>query len=284
MVVAVFFLINTGAMVTSTHSGLSVPDWPLSFGGFFPRMVGGVFYEHGHRLTALGIITLTAILAVWVWRSHESRLVKGLVVAAISAVLVQAVLGGLTVLFKLPVLISAAHAATAQLFFCLIVSVALCTSPGWKARPEGHQVSDRVAMASAVGLTLLVYGQIILGAVIRHEYIGLAIPDFPTSQGHWIPSFDSWAEAMNASHRLTAAGIVTLAFILGFRMLTRHGSDGWLANPAKLLMAAVCLQVVLGGLAIWSKLQPLVATSHVAGGALVLATSVVLALRTRRTA
>lgn len=283
MVVCVFFLINTGAMVTSTHSGLSVPDWPLSFGGFFPRMVGGVFYEHGHRVTALVIILLTAVLAAWTWKSGQDRTARFLTLAAIGAVLLQALLGGLTVIFKLPVAVSTGHAGLAQIFFCLVIAFALVTSPGWKAR-QGARPLEKSFSGLAWATVACVYAQILIGATIRHEYIGLAIPDFPLSLGRVVPPLDSWMVVLNFTHRVLAGVIFMLILFNGLRLLAFHGEDPWIARPARFLIAAVLLQVGLGAFTIWTGLQPAVASAHVAGGALVLSTSLVLALRCGRAA
>ena len=120
-------LIAAGGMVTSTGSGLSVPDWPNSYGYFmfsFPldKMVGGICYEHGHRMIASTVGFLTIILAAWTWRVEPRRWVRWLGVAALGAVILQGLLGGLTVLFFLPAPISIGHAGLAQLFFCITLS------------------------------------------------------------------------------------------------------------------------------------------------------------------
>src|SRR6476646_1070871 len=138
VVAATILLLLAGSLVTSTGSGLSVPDWPTTYGWnmfTFPpsKWVGGIFYEHGHRLIASGVGFLTIILTTWLWLSESRRWVRWLGVAALAAVITQGVLGGLTVLFFLPAAISTAHAALAEIFFCLVVSIALFTAPSWRA-------------------------------------------------------------------------------------------------------------------------------------------------------
>ena len=113
-------MLIAGALVTSNDAGLSVPDWPLSYGSLLPPMVGGIFYEHGHRMIATLVGTLSIVLAVWLWRVESRRWVRWLGVAALGAVVAQGILGGITVLFFLPPPISAAHATLAQLFFCTV--------------------------------------------------------------------------------------------------------------------------------------------------------------------
>src|SRR5262245_44217784 len=191
-------LVLAGSLVTSTGSGLSVPDWPTSYGwnmfAFPPsNWVGGIFYEHGHRLIASSVGFLTIILTVWLWLSESRRWVRWLGVAALAAVITQGVLGGLTVLFFLPAAISTAHAALAEIFFCLVVSIALFTAPSWRAGGAAHlERSVRTGDASlrrlATTTTALIYAQILLGATMRHTEAGLAIPDFPLMLGHLLPT------------------------------------------------------------------------------------------------
>ena len=121
------FLLLAGSLVTSTDSGLSVPDWPTTYGWnmfTFPpsKWVGGIFYEHGHRLIASTVGFLTIVLAVWLWRGDPRRWMKRLGVVALAAVILQGVLGGITVLFFLPAPVSTAHAGLAEIFFCLTVA------------------------------------------------------------------------------------------------------------------------------------------------------------------
>src|SRR6478609_3888692 len=119
-------LVLAGSLVTSTDSGLSVPDWPTTYGWSmftFPpsKWVGGILYEHSHRLIASTVGFLTIVLAVWLWREERRRWMKRLGGAALGAVVAQGLLGGLTVLFYLPAAISIAHAALAEIFFCITV-------------------------------------------------------------------------------------------------------------------------------------------------------------------
>ena len=129
-------LIFAGGLVTSTGSGRSVPDWPTTYGWFmftFPleKMVGGIFYEHSHRLIASGVGMFIVILAGWLWKVESRAWLRRLGYLALAAVVTQGILGGITVLWFLPDAISIAHAGLAQLVFCLSVSIALFTSPGW---------------------------------------------------------------------------------------------------------------------------------------------------------
>ena len=128
-----FLLIIAGALVTSNDAGLSVPDWPTSFGSLYkiPKLVGGVKFEHTHRMIAQVAGLLTIILAVWTWPTEKRRWMRILGWGALATVIAQGILGGLTVLFFLPPLISSAHAALAQTFFCIAVAIAVFTGLKW---------------------------------------------------------------------------------------------------------------------------------------------------------
>src|SRR5882724_10770622 len=203
-----FVLIFVGGLVTSTGSSLSVPDWPLSYGQLFPPMVGGIFYEHGHRMVAGTVAILTAALAIWTWREEPRSSVRRLAVAALCAVLLQALLGGVTVLLRLPTIVSVSHAALAQAFFCLVISVALTTSRGWLADDRAANPDDPLRRL-AITTTAAVYLQLLLGAVMRHTGAGLAIADFPLAQGRLVPDLGSFPVAIHFAHRVGAL-VVTL--------------------------------------------------------------------------
>src|SRR6266496_5385381 len=186
-------LIAAGGMVTSTDSGLSVPDWPTSYGWnmfTFPpsKWVGGIFYEHGHRLIASTVGFLTIILAAWIWLADSRRWLRWFGVGALMSVVAQGILGGLTVLFFLPAPISTAHAGLAEIFFCMTVAIALFTSPRWI--DGGQLVDDAELRTFATTTTVLIYCQILVGATMRHTGAGLAIPDFPLMFGGMLP--DHW--------------------------------------------------------------------------------------------
>jgi cytochrome c oxidase assembly protein subunit 15 len=133
---ATFILIFVGGLVTSTGSALAVPDWPLAYGHLIPKLAGGVRFEYGHRVVAATVVILTLILALWAWRAEPRSWVRKTAFAALGLVVVQAVLGGITVLLLLPLPIAVAHAATAQAFFCLMVAMALFTNPKFGAGPR----------------------------------------------------------------------------------------------------------------------------------------------------
>lgn len=280
---ATFVLIFVGGLVTSTGSGLAVPDWPLSFGQVFPPMVGGVLYEHGHRLTAAFVGLLTTVLAVWIWVRERRAWVRGLGVGALGAILLQGLLGGLTVLYLLPTPVSVAHALLAQVFFCLTVTLAVVTGPGWmrQAGPSARRVHPGLPTLCALTVGAI-FGQLILGAVMRHTGAGLAIPDFPLAFGRLLPPLDSEAVLIHFLHRVGAVAVTacvggTLAWILA-----RHRRDAWLLRPALAAAGLLLAQLALGALTIWTQKAVLPTTAHVAGGAGMLAASLTLTLRAVR--
>lgn len=268
------FLLFAGAMVTSTGSGLAVPDWPLSFGKFFPAMVGGVFYEHGHRMIAGCVALMITYQAFLLWRSEGRIWVQMLGFLAVLMVVVQAVLGGMTVLLGLPPEVSASHACLGQLFFCTTVILALVTSPLWHRQWEG--VGHDPALSW--GALLLVAGffvQLAIGALMRHTGAGLAIPDFPLSYGRWIPPVLSGPVAIHFAHRVGAFLLTGLVLAWSGRVLLRYGHHRGLVTVALFLLAAVAVQVSLGASVIWLRRPVGITSLHLAVGAICLATTVV---------
>jgi cytochrome c oxidase assembly protein subunit 15 len=264
-----FLLIIAGALVTSNDAGLSVPDWPTSFGSLYkiPHLVGGVKFEHTHRMIAQFVGFLSIILAVWTWRADPRRWMKYLGLTALGLVIAQGILGGITVLFYLPPAVSSAHAALAQTFFCVVVLIALFTGQNWVEEIPLVEIDrDRPILFALVLFSILVlYVQLILGAMFRHH--GLS----------W------WPHVVNAA---TVAIVLTWTSI---RALSRYSGLDAVRRPAitllSLLIAQLCLgfvafltRVAWGHDAVQPELPMVVSTvAHVAVGALLLATTVVLA-------
>ena len=279
---ATVLLIVAGGLVTSTESGLSVPDWPTTYGQnmfTFPlsKMVGGIRFEHTHRLVASTVGFLTIVLAFWLWRREPRSWVRRLGYAALAAVVAQGVLGGLTVLFLLPTAVSVAHACLAQTFFCLTVAIAVVTSPRWRdAEPVA---SGRVGAAARV-LVGVVFLQLLIGAVMRHTKSGLAIPDFPLAFGRVVPPIASFPVAVHFAHRIGAVAVAAMALLVLARA-SRSGRAG-LRKTAVAIASLVLLQIALGGLTVLSRKDVLITTGHVAAGALMLGASLALALASTR--
>jgi cytochrome c oxidase assembly protein subunit 15 len=269
--ICTFLLVIAGALVTSNDAGLSVPDWPTSFGSFrMPRMVGGVKFEHSHRMIAGGVGILTIILALALWIKDSRRWVKWIGGAAVLAVLAQAGLGGITVLFHLPVTISTSHATLAQIFFCLTASLAFFTRADWRwDEPKLEDASTPSLQHLSVVTTGAILVQLILGAVYRHSGMGVE------------------------PHVVGACVITMLVVWVVARIIMKFSQARALLRSALWLATLLMLQLSLGMGAYLVKMagrnapQPLstvvnMTTAHVAVGALVLVTSLYLTYQTYR--
>jgi heme a synthase len=261
-----FLLLIAGALVTSNEAALSVPDWPLSYGTLTPPMVGGIRYEHTHRVIAATVGLLTIVMALLLWRREERRWVRNLGFAAIGVVIAQGVLGGLTVLLYLHYGIPVAHACLAQIFFGIVVSLAVFTSRWWASeRPQfddpGSPSIHTLATANAVAIFL----QVVLGAGFRHQ-------DIPI-----------WPHVAGA---MVVLGMVTWTAV-ALRKRFEHSRD--ISRARILLQAIFGTQFLLGFGAWWSRLstadapQPMpvmvtLTVVHTVVGALLFAFSILVVL------
>lgn len=272
---ATVLLIFVGALVTTTGSGLAVPDWPLSFGRLNPRMEGGVAYEHGHRLVAGGVGFMTLLLAFWAqFGGTRDLLVKRLSWLALGLVVIQGLLGGLTVLMRLPRPVSVAHGCVAQLFLCTMVAVVLHTWPRFR-QTSVALVGDRGSAVRLAGVLAVcaVLVQLLIAATMRHMGAGLVIGDFPKSLGYWIPPFDSPHIVINYAHRVMALIVLTMLSLFAWRVhrepqLPRE--TRWLSRA---MLGFVGWQICLGAWTVWSGRSLIPTSWHVVNGACVLATT-----------
>jgi cytochrome c oxidase assembly protein subunit 15 len=271
---ATFVLILAGALVTSNDAGLSIPDWPTSFGSLVkvPHWAGGARFEWSHRMIAGFVTCLTLAIAAWTLLVDKRPWLRRLALAAFGTVLAQAVLGGLTVLMFQPPAVSSAHAAVAQTFFCIAVLIAVFTGRRWVQ--EQPRVELDLRRPSLVTLTLLsifvLYVQLVLGAMFRHK--GMS----------W------WPHALNAA---------IVAFVLTWtsvRALSLYSHIEAVKKPAIVLLSLLIAQLCLGFLAFLTRVAwghdaaqpefPMVVSTvaHVAVGALLLATAVILSVQVWR--
>ncbi|MEJ2085528.1 MAG: COX15/CtaA family protein [Acidobacteriota bacterium] len=285
----VVLLITAGGLVKSLEAGLSVPDWPLSYGMVNPPrwwQIETVRAEHGHRLIAGVALVLTVCLVTWIARREPRAWVRRLGYVALGSVLAQALLGGITVLLYLPKPVSVAHAALAQLFLCLVVTLAVVTSRRWCRGPSGR-VSDTkyrpLAWLAAI-TTSLIYLQILIGAVMRHAGAGLAIPDFPWVFGGLVPPSFDFAIGIHYAHRIGALFVVSCIVLTLARVLTLRGRSASMVIPAVSMLGIALVQATLGALVVLSGKAVAPNTLHVGTGALLLATSLVLTLECFRAA
>ncbi len=276
---ATFCLIVAGGLVTSTGSGLAVPDWPLSYGQLFPPMVGGVFFEHGHRLIAALVGLLTFILTIWMWAKEKRHYLRHMATITFLVIVLQGILGGITVLFMLPTPVSVAHACLGQMFFCLVVSIALLTSPMWhnlKPLPN-HKMGSSITFLS-LGTTIAIYLQLVLGAIMRHTEAGLAIPDFPLAFGQLLPPIVSHQIAIHFFHRVWGMAVFISVLALFLKVQKSHLLQQRWVSLIYLLFGFVFLQITLGAFTIWSAKAVFPTTAHVACGALILSTSLIFTI------
>ena len=264
------FLVVAGASVTSNEAGLSVPDWPLSYGKLMPEMTGGVFYEHGHRMVATTVGFLTIILAVWLALAEDRRWMKRLGWIALAAVIAQGILGGITVLYMLPKGVSISHACLAQLFFSLTVAFAVFTSASWRQGPEMVDDSGTPSMRSlAVLVPIVVLAQLVLGAAYRHRALGL------------VP------------HVVGALVVTGVVLIVAMFALQQFPKQRVLKKAALTILVLTLVQVFLGIAAYMSRIYTtesavpvpvmvLFTVLHVGVGALVMASAVIFAIQVRR--
>jgi cytochrome c oxidase assembly protein subunit 15 len=276
---ATLVLIFVGGLVTSTGSGLSVPDWPLSYGMLMPPMVGGVFYEHSHRLVASLVGFLTLVLALWTARSESRPGVRRLAWAALAAVVAQGVLGGLTVVFLLPTPVSVAHACLAQTFFCIVIALAYSTSREWRAAPSGV-VDVGGVRGAALAAAVIVFLQLLVGAVMRHIGAGLAIPDFPLAFGRLVPPVTSVPVLVHFAHRVGA--LVVFVAVARLFLRARRAADPRFVRLASALLGVVLFQIALGAATVLTTKAVTPTTLHVATGAAILGGCWLAALRSLR--
>ena len=292
-VFSTLFLIFAGALVKSHEVGLSVPDWPTTYGKqmfAFPLsdMVGGIFYEHGHRIIATIVGFFTMIQAIWLGFSHHPNWLKKLGFFALAMVIIQGLFGGITVLFFLPPLVSIIHGILAQTFFIMTIIIAYSMS-----QERENRIDNGMGQSIRKGALLmggLVYIQLILGALMRHTASGLAIPDFPTMGGMWIPTFssemmeninyilfdldlDSVSKGQVIIHFIHRLGAVIITGTIGY-FYAKYGETIKASQRSKAvfisIIAIVIIQFSLGVLTVLSARSPYIASFHVVTGAALL--------------
>jgi len=309
--VATFLLIGLGGLVTSHEAGMSVPDWPTSYGyNMFALPIkfwtGGAFFEHTHRLLASVVGLLTTILAFWLWLKDSRKWLHWLGIAAFLLVVAQGILGGLRVRLHLDWL-GVPHGAVAQTFLVLTAALALFTSRWWQNLETEKQISvPRGLRSHVLYVTILIFIQLLIAATMRHQHAGLAIPDFPMAYGKIWPSTSPAAIANYNEHHMELNGensitafrvnlqmihrLVAYLIFLGVAaaaMLARKklGGGDALTKSAFFWLGLLTLQLFLGAATIWSNKAADIATLHVMVGALALLTGalwwLVAARRTR---
>jgi cytochrome c oxidase assembly protein subunit 15 len=298
-----FLLIVIGGLVTSKGVGMSVPDWPTTYGYnmfLFPysKWVGGIFWEHSHRLIASGVGLITLVLAAAAIFTEKRGWVKGLGVLALILVCAQGLLGGLRVtLYKDEIGIF--HAALAQSFFGLLLIIAAVTGRGFLAgKWTGDTAAGSLRWLALLAL-ILTYFQLGIAATIRHQHAPLAIRDFPAAYGTLIPATDAASLAkineerardriapvsarqiqLQLTHRAGAVALLVVVILFCVRAVSITPLGHWLRGWSLLWCGAIFLQILLGAMTIWFNKAADVATSHMALGALLTGFVVLLTFR-----
>jgi cytochrome c oxidase assembly protein subunit 15 len=283
-----FALLFIGGLVTSHQAGLSVPDWPTSYGWnmfTFPMKdwTGNIFYEHTHRLFASLVGFLILSLAILLQIYEPQKRVKRLAWFALGGVVAQGILGGITVLTYLPPAVSSAHAGLAQAVFCLTLAIAIVTNRKWNdeiiKRTERSKIGLRTLSLATV---IVIFIQLLLGAVMRHTFSGLAIPTWPLApNGSLIPDFTSFGVAINFAHRTWVFVVTIMMFITARSIFRWFPKEKSLIIPMMLGMFLLGIQIMLGAITIWTSKAVTPTTLHVSCGAAILGTMVYIMIKSR---
>lgn len=270
-------LLFLGSVVHATESSLACPDWPTCFGTMFPEMTGGVFWEHLHRLVAGGLILLFGGATFLAFRETGSgHWMRTATVAGIGLLLVQAVFGGLTVIYRLPDAISTSHLSMALAFLTLATVLTTAASPRRSARPTLDRTSARALRTGATAGAVLVFLQSVVGGVVRHTDAGMACPDIPTCIGEWVPPLSNGLVATHFLHRVL--GVVATLVVLGLVWrLVSSVAPRYVRRMALLSGGLVLVQMTLGIVSVLTILAVVPVSLHTLGAASLLASLVTLA-------
>ena len=243
-------LVLLGSIVHATESSLACPDWPTCFGTMMPEMTGGVFWEHLHRLWAGALLVLFPVAVVLTRRSHpERRELFRLGLAGIALLFFQALLGGLTVIYRLPDAISTSHLAMALIFLALVTVMLVRTAPRVPGRRAMPRAERRLAWRLGCWITGLVFVQSLVGAVVRHTDAGMACPDVPLCLGRVIPPLEYPSVQLHFAHRVLGVGLV-IAVVVFARTILARSRDTFSRRLAAAAAIGVVAQMLLGFLSV----------------------------------
>lgn len=269
-------LLFLGSVVHATESSLACPDWPTCFGTMVPEMTGGVFWEHLHRLVAGGLILFFSAAAYLAFR-EEPRFpwIRGWALGGIGLLLIQAVFGGVTVLYRLPDAISTSHLGLAFLFLALATVLAVTSGPAWDEGVGPKAASGAGIRTAAASAAILTFAQSLVGAAVRHTDAGMACPDVPLCLGRWVPPLENGLVILHFGHRVLGILILGAALIAG-HLAFRRSASRRLRIIGVGVAAGALVQVLLGFFSVYFRLSPLPVSLHTLVAAILLSLLVAL--------
>ena len=269
-------LLYLGSYVHATGASLACPDWPTCFGTMMPEMTGGVFWEHLHRLWAGALVIFFTIAVILIRRAHPERIfLFRLGLAGIGLLIVQSVLGGITVLLLLPDAVSTSHLALAFLFLALVTTMLVLARQD-RDGYRGEEAGRRLVRRAGLVVSGLVFAQSVVGALVRHTDAGMACPDVPLCLGRVIPPLEYPSVQLHFLHRVLGVIVAAVALRYAWVVLSRT-SVGAPRGMAAALGAAAALQVLLGFVAVAARLDPPYVSLHTLLAAALLALGVAMA-------
>lgn len=281
-------LLYAGGFTTSIEAGMAFLDWPLSNGSINPpgwTRESDQLAEHSHRLLGMKLGLLGIVMVIWTQLLEARRKVRWLAAGLLGMIIFQGILGGLRVLLDQQNLLTESnlvaqtfavlHACGAQIVVCMLVALTVVNSRFWHNRSKitVSAYASRITARWGMIACAAVFVQILLGAIMRHGKVGLAIPTFPysTAQGDWLPAFWNWGIAVNFSHRVGAIVVTVLLLVVVVRVLRQADLRRALLTPTLAVPALLIVQITLGALTVWKQLNPYAATLHMLVGAFLLA-------------
>jgi heme a synthase len=281
------FLLYAGGFTTSIQAGMAFLDWPLSNGSINPEgwlSDRDMRAEHGHRLLGAKVGLLVIVIFAWTMLREERAYLRRLTGVALVMVILQGGLGGARVVFDqlntaadhnvVAQTFAVAHACLAQIFLCVLVTIAVCSSRPWIENRGGLRGPiDRTTRVLGLASCGAIFLQLLVGAIMRHNHAALAIPTFPwsTPAGGILPHAWTFPITIHFAHRVGAVIVTILLVAFVWRLLRAAQSGRWLQGGAFAIVALLAVQIFLGALTVLTMKNEFAATMHMLFGAFLLA-------------